>query len=105
MNDVEVSPKDHNEAVALFRVQAIGPLLCRDLSAHGELAEAVRALAQEAVRPPGQTLTRLYSATAYERWYYAYKKHGLAGLMPKSRSKVLRSALDDVAEAQNDPSI
>ena len=95
MNDIEVLPKDHNEAVALFGVQAIGPLLCRDFSAHGELAEAVRALAQEAVRPPGKTLTRHYSATAYERWYYAYKKHGLAGLMPKSRSKGNALALTD----------
>ena len=64
MNDVDVLPKDHNETVALFRLQAIGPLLCRDFSGHGELAEAVRTLAQEPVRPPGQELTRHYSATA-----------------------------------------
>lgn len=95
MDDIDVLPEDHNEAVALFRLSAIGPLLCRDFSGHGELAQAVRTLAQELVRPPGQELTRHYSPTAYERWYYAYKKRGLTGLRPKSRSKGNALGLSD----------
>jgi hypothetical protein len=40
MTDI-LRPKDHAEAVALFRAQVIGPLVCRDDLTHGELAEDV----------------------------------------------------------------
>lgn len=83
----EVSPKDLSEAIALFRAQAIGPLLCRDYSGHGEFAEALRELSLQMVRPPGQQMTRRYAASTLERWYYAFKQGGLAAIKPKSRSQ------------------
>ena len=38
-----LTPKDHAEAVALFRAEIIGSLTCREL-VRGELAEELRAL-------------------------------------------------------------
>lgn len=82
----DVSPRDHNEAVALFRAQVLGPLLCRQQESRGELAAALRELAQEPVRPPGQEVSRTYSAPTLQRWYYAYKNRGIDGLKPERRS-------------------
>lgn len=83
----ELVPKDHAEALALFRAQVIGPLLCRDPGNHGELAEVLRELAAQPVRPPGAEVSRCYAASTLERWYYAYKKHGLSGLRHCSRER------------------
>lgn len=49
----ELRPKDPAEQVALFRAQVIGRVLCRGALDHGELAEALRELAAQPVRPPG----------------------------------------------------
>lgn len=79
-----IGPRDHAEAVALFRAQILGPLLARDLG-RGELARALRALSQERFRPPGSDVTQRYAVSTLERWLYAYKRHGLDGLRPKPR--------------------
>ena len=47
-----LKPKDHAETVALFRATVLGPLLCRVL-AHGQLADQLRHLSKQPVRPPG----------------------------------------------------
>ena len=44
-----LGPKDQAEAIAQFRAQVIGPLLCRTFDSHGELAAAIRELALEPV--------------------------------------------------------
>lgn len=80
-----LKPKDAAEAVALFRAQVVGPLLCREYGSHGELAEALRELAAQPVRPPGYNVTRHFAASTLERWYYAFKKGGLEALRPKGR--------------------
>lgn len=90
-----LKPKDSTEAVAVFRSQVIGPLLCRDYEAHGELAEALRELAAHAVTPPGQAVSRRFSVTTLQRWYYGFKNHGLEGLKPKSRSVGFAQTLDE----------
>ena len=82
----EMRPKDDREAVALFRAQLLGPLLCRGALERGELAELLRALADERVRPPGSDITRTYSVPTLERWYYAYRRGGLPALHPQRRS-------------------
>lgn len=82
----ELKPTDHAEAVALFRAQVIGPLLCRDALDRGELASALRELSQQRFRPPDCERTRGYSVTTLERWYYAYRRGGLAALKPERRS-------------------
>lgn len=81
-----LKPKDSTEAIAVFRSQVIGPLLCRDYGNHGELAKAIRELAEHAVTPPGHEVSRYFSIPTLERWYYGFKKYGLDGLKPKSRA-------------------
>ena len=81
----DLTPKDHAEAVATFRHAVIGPVCARELS-RGELADALRELAQTRVRPPGSKLTKTYSVPTLERWLYAYRQGGLAGLQPRARS-------------------
>jgi len=80
-----LTPRDHAEAVALFRAQIIGALTRRDLD-RGELAAALRALAAERYRPPGSATTRQFGASTLERWFYAYRGGGLAALRPRPRS-------------------
>ncbi len=81
----ELKPKDHAEAIALFRAQLIGPLLCRDVMSHGERSELLRELSALPVKPPGSPVSRMYAPTTLERWLYAYRKEGLNGLKPKRR--------------------
>jgi len=80
-----LAPKDHAEAVAIFRSEIIGALTRRDLD-HGELRAAFNALSLERFRPPGIETTRRYSVPTLERWYYAYRIGGLPALRPAPRS-------------------
>ena len=82
----KLAPKDDAEAIAIFRAQVIGPLLTRAFTSHGELADAIRGLARERHRPPGAEAARVYSEATLERWYYRFRKHGLAGVTPRRRS-------------------
>jgi len=80
-----LSPRDHAEAVALFRAELIGALARRELD-RGELAAALRVLAAERYRPPGTATTRRFGVSTLERWLYAYRTGGLAALRPQPRS-------------------
>lgn len=80
----DLKPKDHAEAVALFRAQVLGPVLCGDLGRR-ELAKALHELSEKRYMPPASKVTRTYGASTLERWYYAYRKHGLDGLRPQER--------------------
>ena len=78
-------PKDHGEEIAVFRSQVIGPLVHRALT-RGELRAALVELASRPVRLPGSDLTRRLSVPTLERWYYRFKKRGMAALVPAPRS-------------------
>ena len=80
-----LAPKDHAEAVAIFRSEIVGALTRKELD-HGELRAAFRSISQERFRPPGLETTRRYSVTTLERWFYAYREGGLAALRPAPRS-------------------
>jgi transposase InsO family protein len=80
-----IRPKSHAEAVALFRAGVIGPLTTREL-VRGELAEELRKLSQTPFRPSWLDRSCYYAVSTLERWYYAYKANGLAGLEPQPRS-------------------
>jgi len=80
----QLVPKDHGEAVAVFRSQLIGPLVHRQLT-RGELRAELTALAKLRVTPPRSKLTRSFSVPTLERWYYRFRKQGLAGLLPRPR--------------------
>jgi putative transposase len=80
-----LTPKDHAEAVALFRSEIVGALTRIDLP-RGALAERLEALSQQRFRPPGATATRTFAVPTLERWYRHYKRGGLAALRPEPRS-------------------
>lgn len=82
----KLGPKDRAEAIGIFRVQVIGPLLTRAFSSHGELAEAIRVIARQQHRPPQLSVSRRYSTATIERWYYRFKRRGLPGVTPRRRS-------------------
>lgn len=82
---VALIPRDHAEAVALFRAELVGPLTRRELD-RGELAAALRELAKATYRPPGRRATRRFGVSTFERWYYAYVAGGLTALRPEARS-------------------
>lgn len=98
--DDELGPRDAAEEVALFRAQVIGPLLCRGAHEHGELADALRELSQQPVRPPGSAWTRTYSVPTLERWLYAYRAGGLPALRPRRRSD--RGHAQQLTDAQRE---
>jgi transposase InsO family protein len=77
-------PKDHAEAVAVFRSEVIGSLCRRELG-HGALHAELVSLSQQRFRTPGADVTRTISVPTLERWYYAYKRGGLAALRPRPR--------------------
>ncbi len=83
--DTELTPRDHAEAVAHFRVKIIGELSARELS-HGDLAAGLRELATRRFRPPGSPVTRSYSVPTLERWFHRYRSKGVDGLRPKPRA-------------------
>jgi putative transposase len=81
----DLVPKDHAEAIALFRSEIIGSLTRRELD-RGELSQALAELSEQRFRPPRAKATKTYSLATLERWYYAYKSGGLEALRPSPRS-------------------
>ena len=95
----DLKPKDHAEAVALFRSEIIGALTRRELD-RGELREELKRLAQQRYRPPGAKATRKYAGSTLERWLYRYKKGGLEALRPSPRSD--RGRARELTDEQRD---
>ena len=85
MNSNDLKPSDNAERIAIFRATILGPVMLREL-AHGQLASELRALSKARYRPPGADSTRTYQVPTLERWLYAYRARGLAGLRPEPRS-------------------
>jgi putative transposase len=85
VSDHSLRPRDHAEAIALFRAEVIGALAHREFL-RGELAAALRELAKVRFRPPGSRYSRCLAASTLERWYYRYRAGGLAALKPAPRS-------------------
>ena len=67
---LKIKPKNHAEAIALFRASIIGAPSARDLS-RGDLKAELKMLSRVALRPPGSDVTRTLSVSTLERWYYA----------------------------------
>ena len=80
-----LEPKDHGEAVALFRSEVVGVLTRLDLP-RGALAARLKMLSEQRFRPPGATTTRTFAVPTLERWYRLYKRGGLAALRPEPRA-------------------
>jgi len=75
----EIDPK------ALFRLSVLGPLASREQLARGELQQIVRELAQREYAIPGSRRRHLGEKTI-QAWYYAWRKEGITGLVPKTRT-------------------
>ena len=110
---MDLGPADSAEAVAIYRATVIGPLMHRVLT-HGQLALELRALSEQRFRPPGAASTRTYSIPTLERWLYAFRAAGLAGLRPQPRSdqgfaqeltEELRTLLLDIRREHPDASV
>jgi transposase InsO family protein len=97
VSDDSLRPRDHAEAIALFRAEIIGALAHREFL-RGELAAALRELAKVRVRAPGSRFSRCIAASTLERWYYRYRAGGLAALKPRPRSD--RGRAHELTEAQ-----
>ena len=88
-----LTPKNHAEAVAVFRHGIIGALTQAEMD-RGQLAAALEVLSQQRFVPPRAKSSRTYSGATLERWFYSYKRRGLDGLKPirrkdKGRAKKL----------------
>jgi len=91
-----LTPKDYADATALFRSEVVGALCRRELL-RGEMRAALRELSRQRFRPPGYQHTRTFSVPTLERWYYAYRRGGLAALVPERRSD--RGRARDLSDA------
>jgi len=96
MSDIQLGPRDHAEAVALFRAEIIGALARQELS-RGELRAKLRALSKQKFRSPGSNWTRSFGVSTLERWFYKYKSGGLEALRPSTRSDRGRARMLDAA--------
>lgn len=86
MSKPTITPKSRPEEVAVFRAQVIAHLCSAPLN-RGELQPLLKELSEVQFRPPGSQVTVKFSAATLERWYYAFQKHGLEGLIPESRKR------------------
>jgi transposase InsO family protein len=71
-------------AMALFRLSVLEPLVSRDRLQRGELQQIIRELARREYAIPGSRRCYLGEKTI-EAWYYAWRQQGIAGLTPKTR--------------------
>jgi len=73
------------DPVALFRLSVLGPLVSRDRLERGELQQIIRELALREYAIPGSR-RRLIGEKTLEAWYYAWRRDGIEGLVPKPRN-------------------
>lgn len=92
----DLKPKDHAEAIALYRSTIVGGLARRELE-RGDLASELEALSKQRFRAPRRHGSQSYGVSTLERWYYAYKRGGLDALRPKLRSDSGRGRVLDEA--------
>ena len=69
---------------ALFRLSVLGPLVSRERLERGELQQIIRELATREYAIPGTRRCYLGEKTI-QAWFYAWRKQGIEGLVPKSR--------------------
>ena len=94
------------DPVALFRLSVLGPLVIRDRLERGELQQIIRELAGREYAIPGSR-RRWIGEKTIEAWYYAWRRDGIEGLMPKPRndrglSKLPRAVQEAVLAAKRD---
>jgi transposase InsO family protein len=78
---------------ALFRLSVLGPLVSRERLERGEFKRLVAELAQREYAIPNSQRHRL-GAKTIEAWFYAWRRLGLEGLVPKTRVDRGRSRIE-----------
>ncbi len=73
------------DPTALFRFSVLGPLVSRERLERGELQQLIRQLAQREYAIPGSR-RRYVGEKTIEAWFYAWRREGIEGLVPKVRS-------------------
>ena len=91
---------------ALFRLSVLGQLVSRERLQRGELQQLIRELAQREYAIPDSRRTRL-GAKTIEAWYYAWKRDGIDGLAPQTRtdrglSKLAPEIQESILNAKRD---
>ena len=76
---------DNIDAMALFRLSVLGPLVSRERLGRGELKQLIREIAQREYTIPGSQRCRI-GEKSIEAWYYAWRREGIKGLVPKVRA-------------------
>jgi transposase InsO family protein len=89
---------DEKQAIALWRIGVLGPLVSARLD-HGDRRAYFEEAAARTHQLPDGTFVEL-SARTIESWYYAYKRGGFKGLWPETRAdcQTSRSIQPDVAD-------
>lgn len=77
--------KNTFSSIALLRLSVLGSLASRDHLNRGELKKIIQELAKQTYHIPNSKRVHLSEKTI-ERWYYRWKKHGIDGLNPTTRS-------------------
>ncbi len=91
---------------ALFKLSVLGPLVSRERLERGELQRVIRELSEREYAIPDSKRRQLGEKTI-EAWYYAWRKEGIAGLLPKTRvdhgqSKIAAPIQEAVLAAKRD---
>ena len=94
------------DPMALFRLSVLGQLVSRERLQRGELQQLIRELAQREYAIPDSRRTHLGEKTI-EAWYYAWKRDGIDGLMPQTRtdrglSKLAPEIQESIVNAKRD---
>lgn len=82
---------------ALFRLSVLGPLASRDHLTHGEFKQIIRSLAAQTYHIPNSRRVHLSEKTI-ENWYYAWRRQGVDGLIPKGRKDKGQSQLPETIQ-------
>ena len=91
-----MNKEEQSQQTALFRYSLIAPAVAEIFEAPS-LAQHFRDVASKKHRHPDGRLVEV-TCHSLERWYYSYKKDGLAGITPKARADAGRpKALSDSA--------
>ncbi|MBK6788988.1 MAG: DDE-type integrase/transposase/recombinase [Betaproteobacteria bacterium] len=80
------------DAMALFRLSVLGPLVSREQLARGELQQIIRELSAREYAIP-HSRRRHVGEKTIQAWYYAWRRLGLDGLAARPRADRGRSRL------------
>lgn len=85
--------------IALFRLSVLGPLTSQIDLGRGDIKKMIETQAGKQYDIPGSERTSV-SRRTIEKWYYQWKKSGVAGLEPKDRKDKGHSKLTAAAKAR-----